>query len=289
MSTLTARGLISNNMRLFSLPEVALRLGEMIEDPTCSAAEIGETISGDPALTVRLLRIVNSSLYGFPSKVDTVPMAITILGTRQLRDLILSTSVVDTFTGTKSAFLDMNNFWLHSVACGVAAREIASHLKYGNTERLFIAGLLHDIGKLVMLSTLEEDYGQLITRLQANTVFQASLETEVFGFDHTDIAQELLRAWNLPESLVEPVACHHAPQRASRFQNDAYVVCLANSIANQLNPSISSDDETRIPEETWTILNLDKTCLDQLKDLTKAKLNDVFDLIYPSHQQTAVG
>ena len=288
MSKLSARALISTTIQLFSLPEVTLRLGEMIEDPSCPVSEIGEAISGDPGLTARLLRIVNSSFYGFPSRVDTVPMAITILGTRQLRDLVLSTSVVDTFTDTQSTVINMKNFWQHSIACGVAAREIATCMQLANSERLFVAGLLHDIGKLVMLSTLEDDYGELIQRLQKKTTFQASYEKEIFGFDHADIAEELLRAWNLPESLVEPVACHHVPARAHQFRHDAYIVNLANAVANRISPAIG-DDDTKIVDETWTELGLDSTSLNTLINATKSKLDSVFELIYRDTRKVATG
>ena len=135
------------------MPEVFYKLNAAIEDPGCTFDDIGEIISIDPALTVRLLKVVNSPMYGFPSRIDTVSMAITILGTRQLRDLVLATAVVGQFHNLTEAVVDMETFWCHSICSAVAARTISLHLKVNNSERFFVAGLLHDIGKLVMYLT----------------------------------------------------------------------------------------------------------------------------------------
>ncbi len=285
----TPKALIDQNLRLFSLPEIALRLTEMVEDPACSVVRIGEEIARDPGLSARLLRVVNSPVYGFPSEIDSIPMAITILGTRQLRDLVLATSVFQAFGKADSSKQDMEVFWVHSITCALAAREIANELKLGYGERLFVAGLLHDIGKLVMLSALRHEYRELITRLQDSPASShGSLEREIFGFDHSDIGSELLGRWNLPESLIEPVRCHHAPQKARQFRPDSYIVHLANHLANTISPIISRDDAPMLAPETLATLTLDEDGLEAVVARTREKQPAVVEVLYPE-ARTATG
>ncbi len=286
MASIRPRDLIDQHLTLFSLPALVLRLNEMVEDPACSAADIGNTIACDPALTARLLRIVNSPFYGFPQKVDTIPMAVTILGTRQLRDLVLATAVVHTLRGA-GAPVEAERFWRHSVACGLAARETARALRLVNVERLFIAGLLHDIGKLVMLTALPEGYRRLLDRLHDEDP-SAELEQEVFGFDHTQVGRELMRRWRLPESLVEPVAWHHAPHRAERHRTDAFIVHLANHLANQIAAPVSGDTGSPLHENTTDVLGLAAARLERIRQTSAHRLDATLAAIYePPPRQVA--
>src|SRR3569833_2554535 len=120
--SLSPRELVTGTIELASLPEVFLRVNEMIDSPRYTAADIGHVISRDPGLTARLLKLANSALYNFPSQIDTVSRAITIIGTRELRDLILATSVARIFKGLPNDLISMDFFWLHCVCCGLAAR-----------------------------------------------------------------------------------------------------------------------------------------------------------------------
>ncbi|MDH5181682.1 MAG: HDOD domain-containing protein, partial [Gammaproteobacteria bacterium] len=224
MATLKPRDLITANLHLVSLPDVVLRINEMVEDPNSNAAEIGSLIAEDPALTARLLRVVNSSLFGFPSQIDTISMAITILGTRQLRDLVMATAVVDQFHDLTNEVVDMETFWCHSVTTAVAARTLSAYLKVRNTERFFVTGLLHDIGKLVMYVSHPDASKQVIELTGEKTLDTSQLEQSVFGFSHADVGAELLRAWKLPDSLIEPTMYHHRPIRATHYKNETAIV-----------------------------------------------------------------
>ena len=290
MATVSPRQLVSENCKLYSLPEIVLRLNEMVDDPACSAADFGNVISRDPALSARLLRVVNSPLYGFPSQVDTIPMAITILGTRQLRDLVLATSVVSTFENVTGSADELTRFWRHSTCCGVAAREVAMFMRLAYVERLFIAGLLHDIGKLLVQATLPERYQQLLERMQSTTPStQRNLEKEIFGFDHAEVSEELLRRWNLPDALIEPIAAHHAPWKAVRFQHDAYALHLANYIANQIEPPLGIEDDTTLNDQTWAALGLREDQLPELIELVTRKLEAATDILSPEKPVAVAG
>ena len=266
MSKLTAKDLITDSLELVSLPDVVHRINLMVDDPNSSAADIGQLLSEDPALTARLLKVVNSPMFGFPSRIDTVSMAITILGTRQLRDLVLATAVVGRFHDLSDAVVDMETFWCHSISTAIAARTLSMHLKANNNERFFVAGLLHDIGKLVMYITHPDASHQVIELSAETGINKATVERSIFGFNHEEVSAELLSHWQLPESLIEPARYHHHPIRATKFPVETAAVHIADAIANDLQAPISLDDDHTIEDISWSMLGLDRGLMERLHE-----------------------
>lgn len=280
MSKLTARDLIDDKLELVSLPDVVYRINQTVEDPNSSAVEIGRLISEDPALTARLLKVVNSPMFGFPSRIDTVSMAITILGTRQLRDLVLATAVVGQFYNLTDKVVDMETFWCHSICTAVASRTVSLHLKSNNSERFFVAGLLHDIGKLVMYLTHPDASHQVIELSAEPSIDKATVEKSIFGFTHADVGAELLSHWQLPESLIEPARYHHNPIRATRYPEETAVVHLAESVANNIQSPVSMDDDNPLHEIVWNILGLEPGIMEQLHEEVYAILDGSLQVMY---------
>lgn len=266
MSKLTAKDLIDENLELVSLPDVVHRINLMVEDPNSSAVDIGQLIVEDPALTARLLKVVNSPIFGFPSRIDTISMAITILGTRQLRDLVLATAVVSKFHSLKDEVIPMETFWCHSITAAVSAKIISQHLQENNGERFFVAGLLHDIGKLVMYITHPDASRQVIELADEPGISKNVVERSIFGFSHADVGGELLKQWQLPESLEEAARYHHHPIRATHFGTETAVVHIANAIANNVQSPISYDDDSMIEPIVWTILGLEANLLERIHE-----------------------
>ncbi|MFN8651637.1 MAG: HDOD domain-containing protein [Gemmatimonadales bacterium] len=230
---------------LSSLPGVYLKLNEVVSDPRSSSADVGHVIAEDPGLTARLLKLVNSAMYNFPSRIETVSHAISIVGTAQLQDLALATSVIRLFASMPEGLVTMESFWRHSVACGVTARAIAARRRESNVERYFVAGLLHDIGRPVMFTQAPEPSRTAVTRSREEKVPLVALEQQIFGFDHTHVGQALLDQWKLPPALREAVAQHHHPERAQRFPAEAATVHVADILANAM--ALGSSGETGIP------------------------------------------
>jgi len=282
-STLTPQELVHRNINLLSLPETAMRINTMVSDPNSTAADIGDIVSQDPALTARLLRVVNSSFYGFPSQIDTISMAITILGTRQLRDLVITTSVINRFREIPASVVAMESFWCHSLTSAIAAKNLAQHMKISNSERLFVAGLLHDIGKLVMYIALPDPSRQVIEIAAEPQVDSDHVEKAIFGFTHGQVGAELLRQWRLPESLVEPVAYHHEPLSAKVYPQETAIVHLADVIANDIQPPISADDDNMAEPLAWEILGLEASLLERLHEEVYQQLDDALDIFYYTH------
>ncbi|MBS0395301.1 MAG: HDOD domain-containing protein [Proteobacteria bacterium] len=225
--------IVADVATLVSLPEVVIRINQLVDDPRSSAEDIGRAVAQDPALTARLLALANSAMFGMQRKVDTVGRAIAVLGTRQVRDLTLGLSAARAFNGIPNDLVSMGSFWHHSVLCAVAARALAGSCVRGRPESSFVAGLLHDVGQLVLFNKLpaEERRALLMTIDAPNEPDLHLCEQQILGFDHARVGGALARRWRLPASLVEAIEFHHAPARASEFPLDVAIVHLANSTA----------------------------------------------------------
>jgi len=235
--------LVHNISNLASLPDVCLRANELLEDPKASAAEVGDVLSFDPGLTARLLKIVNSAIYGFPSRIETVDRAITIIGTKDLRALVLATAAVEAFSKIPADLVDMDAFWFHSVFTGLAAKQLANESGMAGAETIFVTGLLHDVGKLVMYHELPKQSRQILEQCLNDKHRQYQLEQSSLGFSHADVGAALLRAWKLPESLCMPVKYHHEPSSSDSFQQEAALLHIANGIANSVEPGLRGEEE----------------------------------------------
>ncbi len=260
-----ASDLLKGIQGVASLPGVYLRLSEVVSDPRTSAADVGRVIAEDPGLTARLLKLVNSAMYGFPSRIETVSHAISIVGTAQLQDLALATSVIRLFAKLPQQLVTMEAFWRHSVACGVIARSLAARRREANVERYFVAGLLHDIGRPVMYLQAPDESRAALTRSRDAAVPLFQAEQEVFGFDHSHVGHALMDQWKLPAALREAVAQHHHPDRAQRFPVEAAVVHVADLMANAL--ALGSSGESGIPPlepSAWDVVGLPASVLADL-------------------------
>ena len=225
---MTPQELVTGVVRLVSLPEVCIRVNEMMDDPMVNATDIGKIIAQDASLTARLLKIVNSAFYGFQARIDTVSRAVTVIGLRELRGLVLAASAVESFSKLPNDVLNLVNFWRHSVYCGVIAQLLAQRCDVLHSERLFIAGLLHDIGKLVISNKMVKESREVIKRVEAKKALDFEVEQAILGFDHAEVGGELLSEWNMPESLCNSVKYHHRPQAAMEPSIEICIVHIAN-------------------------------------------------------------
>jgi len=277
---MTPQELVKNIGELVSMPGVAVRINEMVDDEQYSAADIGKVISQDPGLTVRLLKIANSPMYGFSSEIETVSRAVTVLGTKQIRDLVLATSAIQAFAGIPNELMTMDHFWQHSIACGLAARELVGRQRAALGESIFVAGLLHDIGSLVIFNKLPQQASQalelVVDELEGISLSQA--EQQVLGFDHAQVGAELVKQWQLPQSLYECVAFHHQPSQAVDFKYEAAIVHIANTLAVMVELDMSDFDEGEIPPldpQAWEITGLDKDIVGPTLAVVKERLAEV--------------
>jgi len=229
----------------------------VLNNPQSNLANVGDVIEKDPDLTARLLRLGNSSFYGFPTRLETVLEAISLIGVQQVQDLIVATNVVDTFSGISPEFVNMESFWRHSLACGVASRILAITKRMPKPEKFFVAGLLHDVGRLVLFSQAPQKTQTVFQVYHSSKLLLREAEIQVLGFDHAQIGEALLRTWHYPANLVQAVACHHLPQAAGAFFMDAALVHLADYLINAMQ--IGSSGERHVPPlqvKAWEQVNL---------------------------------
>lgn len=249
--------LVSGVKTVASLPTLYMRLNEMVGSASASNRDVANLISEDPGLAARLLRIANSSFYGYPSRIDTVTRAVTVIGTRQLTDIVLATSVVDMFEGIPREIVDMESFWRHSIACGVASRILASYRRELNVERHFVTGLLHDIGRLIIYIQMPGQARAAIDEVSARQGLLYEVENRLMGFDHAEVGGVLLQNWGLPESMVMSVTYHHRPSDYEGPDREVSIVHVAEIIANAMQMGSAGEQFVpRLDKAAWESLAL---------------------------------
>jgi putative nucleotidyltransferase with HDIG domain len=212
------------------LPATVTRLMTVTKDPESSAQDVMEVIVADQSLCLTILKIANSALFGRPKKVDSLRMAVSILGFNEVQRIALAKALINSFNKlakhNKSA---IDRFWQHSFTCGMIAKVIAEEL-HMSSEIAFMGGLIHDIGKLIMLEVFVDDYGlDWLTRFSSEQ--SRHEELHMFAFTHDVVGGQLLQQWFFPENLITAVEFHHRPGRAVREQGVAYVVQLADLLS----------------------------------------------------------
>lgn len=205
----TPEELIERSGPMASLPEVFYRINEAVDDPESSFAEIAHIISQDTALSARLLKIVNSPFYGYDQKIGTITHAITIIGTAQLRDMVLATMVINKFRGLSSKAMDMKAFWLHNIACGLMARILATFCHEKGVERYYVLGIIHDIGRLIMFLATPDQMNEALQKAKLEERLLFDVEKEIFGFDHSEVGRLLIQSWQLPVQFQGAVQHSH--------------------------------------------------------------------------------
>lgn len=273
--------IVAETTTLVSLPSVCVKINELIERNNYTTAEIGSIISKDVNLTARLLHVANSAFYGFPAKINTVSRAVTIIGSRELRDLVLATSAVEAFNKIPIDMANMNSFWMHSLDCAILARILASRAKVLHSERLFVCGILHDVGHLVMYMKLPERARAAMVHAAKSHQFIEVAERELIGFDHAQLGGSLLLAWQLPESLAEPVLYHHDPFAAPNFQLEATIIYLANSLAKASRIGGTLSHSTDIDQRAWTALNLTPGQVPEILQEAKQQFGEALSVFLP--------
>ena len=259
------KSLVEGAVKLSSLPLIFYQINEAVNDPESSFTEIAHIISGDAGLVARLLKIVNSAFYGFPNRIETIIHAVSIIGSTQLRDLALATTVINQFRGIPKHLIDMESFWRHNIACGLAARVIAIYRRESGPDRYYVAGLLHDVGRLVILSHIPDKAMEAIKLAESKKILLSEAEQEVMGFDHAQVGEMLLLAWKLPDRLIEAVGCHHEIKKAKKYSLKASIIHVADIIANAME--LGSSGEQYVPpmqERAWERLELPTSILSSI-------------------------
>ena len=246
--------------RLVAFPDVYLRLEQLLDDPNCGAQQIAQLISQDPALSLRVLRIANSPFFGLSREVDTIARAVTVLGMARVREAVLACAAGQVLTELPNDVIIMEDFWHHSINCGLIAQALATRSSRVTEDFAFVAGLLHDIGQLVLFNRYPGEMQVALDLLaEGDRELQMySVEQQVLGIDHMALGAALLNAWHLPKRLQECVEFHHIPERAQHYPVETAVIHLANALAH-LAQSGSDDlaEASPIDARAWQTAGLE--------------------------------
>lgn len=272
--------LLRGYVEVSSLPTIFTRINEAVNNPRSSMNEIGRIISEDAGLTARLLMVVNSAFFNFPQRIDSIAKAVSIVGTQQLRDLALATSIIKLFKGIPEDLVNMENFWKHSIGVGIAARTIATFRREMNIERFFVAGILHDVGRLLMFAKIPDLSRESISHAQKNGLLLYVAEAERIGFDHSAVGRALVANWKLPHHLEEIIAFHHKPEASTRFPIETAIIHVADIIAHAME--LGTSGEKLVPPlntAAWEKLALPISVLAPAYEQIERQYNDAAKLI----------
>jgi HD-like signal output (HDOD) protein len=264
---------IEKDIALPEIPSIVYELNEVIANPLSSADQMAQVINKSPSLTALLLKIVNSSFYGLPSKVDRVSLAVTLIGTRELSALALGISILSMFKNIPSSLLNMRFFLQHSLACGIVSRLLAAQKNMRQTEQMFTAGLLHDLGRLILFIYFPDETLDVLRHSLENAVCLHAVEKKRLGCHHAHIGKYLLNRWRLPLILENTVCFHHEPGE-SPDPVPAGIVHVADILVNALG--IGTSGERLVPPldvKAWEALELPPSCFEVVVKQAVNQLN----------------
>ncbi len=275
--------IVKNAPELISLPEVFIKLNQMVNDPVSSIKDIARLIETDPSLTIRLLKLVNSSYYAFESSIDTVSRAISLIGTYELRDLALATATAETFNGLDQRLPDMRQFQQHSLYTGLCAKLLAEQCQHSRTECYFVSGLLHDIGKLLLYMSMPKLCNQIHHHAVSEGAVPYLLEQEYLSYTHAEVGALLAEQWHLPANLVNAIRFHHEPVHTRNYQVDATIVHVANFIAHSMDTedSLYASDITPLDPESWHTLDLQPDVIDTVMEKADQLYREMQATLFP--------
>jgi HD-like signal output (HDOD) protein len=235
----SASELVQSCTTVFTLPEIYFRVRDVVDDPKSTMDDLANVLKLDPAISARLLRIVNSPRYGFPKQIDTITRAVTLLGTQAINDLVTATTVGRAFSGMPIQLMDVSTFWRKSVLCALLAGKIAKSCDSADSERYFIEGLLRDIGHLVLYQAVPQRAQSALIEAGYLETSLAEVEQSSIGCDFAEVGAELIRFWGMPVQMEQAIRCQLSPNDAGEFIIHASVVHLAGVIADyeELEPS----------------------------------------------------
>lgn len=279
----SALELVSHVEALASLPSVYHRIREQLDSPDGSVLEVARLVSADPALTVRLLRLVNSALYGYGGQIDTVGRAVQILGLQQVHDLVLAMSISSVFAGMRPDRMDMSRFWRSSVMCGLAARSIARGCGQPTAERMFVIGLLADLGHLVMYQTVPKLAQEAHHEAEVSGEPLEGCERRIVGCDYAELGSTLMTHWRLPACFADVIGAQIVPRLGGEYAFDAAILHVASHIVMADREGETSEAAAaRIDPMVWTQLDMSPESLGRIREDAELNLAAYVSLFFPN-------
>ena len=251
---------------LATLPDVYVRIKRVLDDPTSSHADIAEALGTDSAMTARVLRIANSAFYGRSGTLSTISAAVGLLGTQQVHDLVLATAVIQTFSDDFPAALQPGVFWRTSLLAGCAAKLLAEQCGFLDSERMFVAGLLAQVGQIPLFEQLPTQMTELAQTAADTGRPIDRLQRDRLGYDYADVGAALFAIWQLPPGLTTPIGHHTRPQLAQEGLLEAAIVHVSVALAQATSEERAIDQIIpQLDDQAWQASGLNPELLGQLQ------------------------
>jgi HD-like signal output (HDOD) protein len=254
----------------------------VIERPNYTVQQVAEAISYDPALTTRVLRLVNSPYFGLANRIDNIPRAVSLLGTQQIHDLALATAVAHSFSGIDPKLHDLSSFWRGSVFCGLVSQQLGKVCGVAPTDRLFVAGLLSDLGHLILYQSIPKEslHAEQLAQELARPLVE--VEREVLGLDYARVGATLMRQWRLPETLIEVTEYHPEPLRAQRDPLATAAVHIASLMARARSCGLDFGEGVMQPHpESLRRLGISLPDCIEIGQLMEPEMHNLLHLLNP--------
>ena len=272
------RDLVEDALEVITFPPAGARVLELLDDPEASQRQLADALAMDPPLASRALRIANSPMFMGRSPVDDLNRAVTVLGTGLLRNLVLSSGAMNAFQSVDIPAVSIEEYWRHSILCGALADAIARQSKSRTADAAFTAGLVHDLGQLLLFLRCPEQMRDALSLVAEHddrwTMREA--EREVIGYDHCEAGNLLAEHWGFPESLRAAMQFHHSPLEATAHQSLVAAVHIANSCAVMMETeSEDLDDGPPIEAAAWEMAGVSPDCLPEVLEAAQCRFDEM--------------
>lgn len=277
----TPQDIVAKVGNLPSLPAVAARINAEIENEALSAKLLGTILSQDASLAARVLRLSNSAFYGMPRQIVSIEKAVMVLGFDTVKNLALSVSIFSFFKTGVSPTINVMGLWNHSLGVAVSARTLMRRINPKLAEQAFLFGVIHDIGKIVLINHCLKDMEEVVRLIGAGGLSQEEAENQVFGFTHQKIGALLIREWKFPDSMITGVKHHQdLPPEVKGYDQDTghlvQTLCVANQLAKALALGISTNPHREsVPSVLWEQLGVDRQDLPGLSAMIREDYQDI--------------
>lgn len=271
----TAKKEVRRIKNLPTVPGIVAKIARMVENPETSAADVGRLITQDQVLSAKVLRMANSAFFGMSRKISSIAQALMILGFEVVKGLVLTSSVFDMIQKS------MDGLWEHSIGCAAAAGAVAKTLGRDDAEEIMVAGLLHDLGKVVLALNMPEEMKLVREKVDKDNILFYEAEQAVMDFHHGEIGLWLAEHWNLPASLGEPMQLHHNPERAVVFPESTAIVHVADIIIRGWGFGYAGDPLVPpVSMAAWEILGLKASDFKEILEILEPQLVALSDVTH---------
>lgn len=276
----TAEELVTSNIDLVSLPAIYARVKSVVDDPRTGAMDLANVLATDPAMTARVLKLVNSAFWGISRQVDSLARAVSLIGMLQVHDLVLASSVVEAFARMQPDMMDVKKFWRGSVMRGLSATALAREGELVDLGRVFTEGLLSDLGHMVLYTKCPELAAQALAQRHDAPWELAKTQTALIGCNFAQVGGALTDAWKLPPCFGESIRHQVSPQDAGAYTLEASLLHVAGFMA-QADASGESRDAilAHIDPYAWQLIGLEPACMDTLLPNVIAELSATAQLL----------